>query len=307
MPVLAQSSAYEPLVIEDARWRIVYNGGYYTEDSSCCAVTEYWMHGDTIFDSVRMIRYAPENVDSVAYNVKYKVVWGRAMRTISNSTYEYVPLVSPNKNVYIREDTSEQMVYCYGCKHNQNLQAEERLYDFSLEVGDHIPPYHISLHPSGFEVFDVQAGFWYDRYRRIFGIRHGSFLYEGLGSERGLFEHIYDVTYSPSPRLRDYCIGNDSTCGIFPYILSLTDKAPIATWDIYPNPAKDQVSIHLRAQGRLQDFHLVLRDALGRSMYTQVIPEPDVDLNVSDLPPGIYVCELLYQNRLLQRKRLLIR
>ncbi|MEM7373274.1 MAG: T9SS type A sorting domain-containing protein [Bacteroidota bacterium] len=306
---IGQTTPYEPLVIEDARWRVQYHYDHLT-DSVCCWLREFWIHGDTILDAVRVVRYEFDDsacvqivVDSIANQVPYKILWQRDLFITFNPDNPYIPLQFPRIHGFIREDTSSRMVFCYDCLPNYTDSAEELLYDFSIESGIWYGLHYLSIGILGFEIDTIYWRQKYGKSRKTFLTSNNDVeLYEGIGSDRGLLEDIGLFLHGPyfsDPTLEDYCIGDDSTCGVFPYIMGLPEQIASDSWDIYPNPATEQIQVIMRSwQGSLHDFRLVIRDLTGRKLMTQTILNSSFEIDLQNIPSGIYVCELLYKNHL---------
>lgn len=82
----------------------------------------------------------------------------------------------------------------------------------------------------------------------------------------------------------------------------ITNEPATATVSIFPNPANDQVQIRAALAGA----QVVILDAMGRTLATDIIRDNIHSLNVSQLENGIYFVRLSYDNQLVQTERLLI-
>jgi len=86
--------------------------------------------------------------------------------------------------------------------------------------------------------------------------------------------------------------------------LSLTDITPIDQWQssttnqllLYPNPTSGEVTVLLK-NAKETIYHLKITDLYGRNIVTQQLNTQGEDLrekvNLTDLPAGIYVVQLV--------------
>ncbi len=73
---------------------------------------------------------------------------------------------------------------------------------------------------------------------------------------------------------------------------------------IFPNPASNLVNFKAESQLRIQSVEFI--DIQGKKVYTRTIDGFDVSLDVSDLPNGTYLANLLMEDGSSEVKRLLI-
>lgn len=104
-----------------------------------------------------------------------------------------------------------------------------------------------------------------------------------------------------------------STLGSIPVQPALgatTGQTPVPSLSVYPNPARGQTTVQVSGPGGA-DYKLRLSNVLG-SEVRRLLVRPDNQANegfaldVSDLPPGLYFCSLLVNDKTLVTKRLTV-
>lgn len=87
-----------------------------------------------------------------------------------------------------------------------------------------------------------------------------------------------------------------------------TGQSPVPGLNVYPNPAHGQTNVLVSGPGGA-DYKLRLNNVLG-SEVRRLLVRPDNQsttgfaLDLSDLPPGLYFCSLLVNDKALVTKRL---
>ena len=71
--------------------------------------------------------------------------------------------------------------------------------------------------------------------------------------------------------------------------LSSVQELPQGTFDVFPNPARDWLQLQWTGP-TLNDAHILLRDATGRSVLRQQVGEREA-LDVSGFSAGAYLLE----------------
>ncbi len=83
------------------------------------------------------------------------------------------------------------------------------------------------------------------------------------------------------------------------------DVASLATFNIYPNPAKDHLTI-VFSSDKEQAYTLRLIDVMGRIMmnqnHTSVVGDNQIELNLSEIPKGLYLVLMQNEDGVMQRK-----
>ena len=79
---------------------------------------------------------------------------------------------------------------------------------------------------------------------------------------------------------------------------------------IYPNPAKDKLDVRIFSDSRVAATNFTVVDMQGKLILSNVIPADnngkEFSINISSLPPGIYVVNLVADNKVIARKKFVI-
>jgi len=222
----------------------------------------------------------------------------------------YPPCFSPNIPYeiqrpflygFLREDTQQEIVYCYGFDHPNYLDCEEELelFNFSLMKGDSLDTCVRSWLGAGWLESDDEAiglvdtittEFIQNEQRRVI-YTQGDVAFNGLQFAgevlitEGVGFDYYGFFPGTQDRLIDFCVGNLSECNI---ITSIKNHIEIPKMEIYPNPVYEQLII----ESNDKISRVLIRDDLGQLMYEG--KEAQIDLRL--LGPGIYFVEVLFKN-----------
>jgi hypothetical protein len=74
--------------------------------------------------------------------------------------------------------------------------------------------------------------------------------------------------------------------------------------NVFPNPASDKVKIEFTGENSPQQVQLIVHDLLGREVLTQNL-KAGSDLDLTQIPQGLYQLSLFSENQLLARRKLL--
>lgn len=262
------SQDYIPLAVEGAHWVILYD-----EIESIQPVDDLWEYhalGDTIIN-----------------NLTYKKIFKRDLVVTQDGppfeaegTYQLFGV--------IRDDTTNRKVYAIQFDHVNGCPDNEEylIYDFSKSIGDTID---LCIIPDWkeFVIDDIYFQEIFGFNSRIYTDGDWDELYEGMGSNFGLFEEMF-APFKKSTRLYVYhtflyyyC--RESPCWLF---VSLNE-----TWDnnsikLFPNPAQDFISI-----ATSEEINSVkVFNNLGQTiMYLK----GDVrKLDLQTITPGLYIFEI---------------
>jgi len=87
----------------------------------------------------------------------------------------------------------------------------------------------------------------------------------------------------------------------------------VASWNVYPNPAKDRINIEYTLVNGT-DVHLEITDAIGRVIkeMTNTSQDPgkyhvSLDLNTDDIKSGIYFVRLGTSNKTLNQRFIVLK
>jgi sugar lactone lactonase YvrE len=82
-------------------------------------------------------------------------------------------------------------------------------------------------------------------------------------------------------------------------VTAVSDADPEAKIAIFPNPASDQITIHLPAS---QYTSLAISNSVGVVVVNQVISQSDMQVDLAAMPPGIYFVALHSQDGVVRKK-----
>ena len=93
-------------------------------------------------------------------------------------------------------------------------------------------------------------------------------------------------------------------------LATLTAQTPAPSLSVYPNPARGQTNVQVSGPGGA-DYKLRLSNILGGEVRRMPVrpenaPSDGVALDLSNLPPGLYFCSLLVNDKTLVTKRLTV-
>lgn len=261
---------YQPVGVENAHWfMIAIQGGGSSLDLHAFVVS-----GDTTINAISYKKlyyqdFANSYPLSPPYLLEEEYLWG-LVRDDSLERKVYVIVFEPYQ-------------YGYQCP----IGEEQLLFDFSILPGDSTA--HCLSLGGSWVVDSTYISYKYGANRRTL---HASGwmsrdIYEGIGSDNGLFGTIYQIQGDDEYWLSEYCIGADEDCGI----ISGTTDVTIAERPafIFPNPAGSELTIKMQApfpeQGELR-----LYNALGQLVETYPIPagSEEYAISLASIPPAIH-------------------
>lgn len=245
-----------------------------------CSINQYRITGDTLIEGklYRKLTKSGYLIDQNYQYTFYTEYAGALRQEISNKKVFYYPPFS-------------------------YPQADTLLYDFDLEVGDSVPLSY--LYPYNFcdaVVDTIDSVFVGGTYRKRFHISTSgtppwgqTWLIEGIGTTNGLFGgfclgweghqdltcfiHNDSITY-PSPP--------NSDCDPITSIPKITDNE--FSINVYPNPFTDKLVIE--APFLMKNTNVKLVNLRGQELINRQITEKTTTLEISDLPPGVFIVQL---------------
>lgn len=133
-------------------------------------------------------------------------------------------------------------------------------------------------------------------------------------------EFVHDSTWSPNAdRVYRLCVWtsgvpdmntvNDTSCiwvGVG-RLVGLEEELKSQQIKVYPNPVQDQLFLRLNDTQAAAELHIRLVDLHGRELLrTAYLPagNKDLNLNLGDVPTGVYILQLNSRKRLLGRVRI---
>lgn len=182
-------------------------------------------------------------------------------------------------DVAIRNPLSKVTAYQFNL-HGVEIQAVQNL----------VPPLEYSVNPTFGQAYGEVMGI---SYQEMLVDKNTSFdalcriYYHHVTDSLICIEHISDIVSENFEAMHTEISGN---CVPVPSVFSLGEWGNTVSAYIFPNPAGDMISISLGLSER-SDVEMVVFDALGRPVMTQVIPDVDVktvQVNMSSFANGVY-------------------
>ncbi len=286
---LTKAQEYIPLAVDNAQWIVSFD-----DNSTIPPVDGLWEYraiGDTLLDDLSYIKIYKRNL---------------VVDLNSNFTPPFTPDGEYNLYALIRDDVENRKVYAikyddYGnCPNN----VEYLLYDFSINIGDFID---FCLVPEDFEyeitdIYDQEVlGFDSRKYE----INQWHFLYEGMGSEFGLFEELFEpAKYTQRTFLYYYCRG-DEDCGLTVGVSEFTNNN--YQFELFPSPADDFITIKYEGQLSASALGISILNTHGQTVVSKKLSSEKINsVDVSKLPNGIYIVCLLEKGNIVTKKKLVI-
>lgn len=273
----ANTQEYNPTAVEGAHWIIRFDDmdTFQPVDD----LWEYYASGDT-------------TIDGLTYKKIYKrdlVVTQDGPPFEAEAPYLLFGLM--------RDDTVAKKVYAIQFDSvNQCLENEEYLlFDFSGNVNDTL---NLCIQPT-YDDFVIQNIHVWD----IFGITTRCFegsaiLYEGIGSDYGLFEEMFapfkgQSRYVYSTFLEYYC--RQSPCDL---LVSTNDIAVSQEINIYPNPASNILYIEGSIMHKRKTISIY--NTLAQQEIRKNTNQNQID--ISALKNGIYILEVEVDGKKYRKK-----
>lgn len=263
------------------------------------------VHGQTYYfmnDSAEWkvdYSYIPGNYECFQCEYKYYLAGDTIISTIHykklrRSTLEQGSNFSDKYEGAIRQDTIAKKVFFYGWN---GFPSEELLYDYSLDTGDTIQSW-IGNDWIIFAVDSVLIGSKFHK-RMKYGIGIGDdtlALIEGVGSENGLLQSLYDNMFESYAFLTCFSLsGNllytanqqfldNNGCDVS-NPLHIPVNYGLRSTRVFPNPAS--TTIHLLLPSTATS--ITLFNLLGEKVKEEKVSGDSVTIDVSDLAIGMYV------------------
>jgi hypothetical protein len=217
---------YIPITKENARWIIRFDSNNSGWDDN---LYEYQMSGDTLINAF-----------------EYKKVYYRDL-VFTNYGPPYEPEGPYILQGFIRDDATNKKVYAINLESDMFSSCPENeeflLYDFSYEIAETVDFCTFSEFYTG-TITTIQVGYFGGFETMEFEISTGYSYFEGIGSEFGLFETMFEPVkknseYVVRTYLEDYCPGD--TCNL---IVSIPNIDEISSLVVFPIPANEVINSH---------------------------------------------------------------
>lgn len=285
----SQSEEYIPMAEDHNRWIVKLtsiNGSW-----SILDLWEYYANGDTSINEVDYIKIYRRDLVVTYYGPPYE----------PESNYELYG--------FIRDDITEQKVYGFqlienGVFEGCELNEEYLMYDFNLEIDDTISS---CLFPEFYDniITDIQPSTYFGYETDAF-IGNPFTYMEGIGSEFGLFEVLFDPLKKEENQidrtyLADFC--RQDSCSLI-----VSNHSPDFNRDfvISPNPARGFVKITPPSFSHIS--FVTISDILGNVMVRKPVShdEKNIIIQTGFLSQGIYLLSIHGKNKRVYTKKILI-
>mgnify|MGYP001428680724 CR=1 FL=1 len=220
----------------------------------------------------------------------------------------------------IRNDSNERKVYYY----DAYTSEEWLLYDFTLNVGDTVPPTYNNVSYPELFVESIDSVLIGNDFRKRFVYSQETYqpiqVIEGIGAESGLlgdmvfFESIYylrcfhqnDSLLWINPWV-EFCNLETDTCLTISIPERISDNRLIL---IYPNPASDFIYLYLNPDilRPSTDIRMEIYNSFGEKVGESRVPtgQEAFSFDVSGLSNGLYVTVIKENQRVISIEKFLI-
>jgi hypothetical protein len=237
--------------------------------------------------------------DTMINGFQYEILRGHPLYSLSTP---YCPPYAADFSTstivnYMREDTATKQVFVYTDDFNGNHPSGGYLlFDFSLNVGDTI---------NGMIVNTIDSVTLLDgatRKRWNFDPSGNFFYIEGIGGKQGMYHPFQRVGlgYWTEP----LCISENGSeiygdrCN--DNVLSVKEPPPTVSFEIYPNPAQDGITVELPSDFNHQSAIISIFNAQGQVLQEQKsIVDNTVILSLLDYPAGMYFIQVRDEDKII--------
>jgi len=233
-------------------------------------------------------------------------------RIIYNDTVYYELYGINTEPFYMREDTLERKVYI-DCSFYPEPCEDVLLYDFSLQVGDSVDYGEGYLYR--LEVVETES--ISEINRKIYYLQPVwdmelpfAIWIEGIGSKAGVLQPKSNPGLYGMGMTELNCFYQNEELQYQSYSASVygcnfeylaIDKIEKNYLTIYPNPVTDILNIKIFNE-QLNDIKFEIIDIFGKVCKIGIINNTEFQVNVSDLPKGIYIIRFNYDNTINNQK-----
>jgi len=288
---------YIPMAIEGAQW-VIYKEH---EDPDGLPPYDYYPPFNDHYFGYRI------EGDMTINDVDYKKVYRRDFTPLNPNTNDFVtgPFVITNEYLFgvIRDDIVNRKVYGIKfCNENYiypdwcNCDEEILMYDFDMNVNDYYPNSCL---------FDIAYGdnFYIGEivYQNIVGeIRQVHRIYdslgdtnllrmfEGMGSNAGLFEGLCYFECNPKTFLSLYCVGTNNEC-LQDFLLDTNEQYLNNKIKIYPNPTSEILNIDLKIS---LDYKVQIFNIYGKRVFNKQFFQSYISIDISNFTNGVYFVKI---------------
>ncbi len=200
---------------------------------------------------------------------------------------------SLNRRVYVI--AFEPYAYGYHCP----VDEEQLLFDFSILPGDSTA--HCQTVGDYPWILDsTYVSYKYSANRRtLFTVGWLSTeIYEGIGSDNGLFGTSYQIQGDDEYWLAEYCIGPDEACRIISGVRDAPESGVEVS--IFPNPAHDMLFLSSEVAVSPETLVYVF-DSYGRQVFVGTFADAEKGISLQNWPAGLYCLDLRDKGRRFSR------
>jgi len=250
--------------------------------------------------------------DTTVNSIEYKKVYKYRFQEVTHpidpgmSTPTYPMHIEPNsKELFGLVRDYQQKVYAirYGeINAYSSLEcpkdSEYELFDYTWQVGDTVQLCIQQDMPG--KVTSIELNYPHFNRKTYFVGNHR--YYEGIGTQKGLFEMIIElVKLWDGTVLYDYCVGSLTGCG---YAVDINEnERPEDRIKIYPNPAVNFFTIEspvLYGKG-----YYTISDIFGKLIKKDNLTEGNTKIPI-DFDNGVYFIKLYFDNAYSITKKIII-
>lgn len=284
---LVLSQTYFPFPVANAKWCGFRTFQYFNGANDQRHTYDYqeFINGDSIINGLTYHKIFENGTFSCIY----------LFQPGSCGSYNYM---NEYKGSY-REDSLHKIYFVAKDSLNEML-----LYDFSLSLYDTLPySFNQTLYANGTPLFITRIDSVFDgfNYRKRYNISRDTTLawevnyvsiIEGIGSTHGL---LWDI----NPYFEtDGSLYSHSQNGIALYpdssvdciISGLSNTSPLPYWEIYPNPANEELTINCTPLAIYDCIRIF--DTAGKEILFSPINKATHKIKITDLRTGIYFVEI---------------
>lgn len=135
------------------------------------------------------------------------------------------------------------------------------------------------------------------------------------GAEDSSVKTYIDPRGTPGTSVVNYCFYNltktDSACLLLTYDLSATgiiNNSHLKFVKVFPNPANDVVKLAFNTEKTYNSSEIQLTDLSGRVVYSEKVNTNEglLAIDISSIPAGVYVCNLVGDGVTIARDKIII-
>lgn len=291
---------YVPLAIEGAQW-VIYKE--HTDPDGLPPFEFYPPFNDQYYG------YKIEG--NITINgIDYKKVYRRSFTPVNPDTNNFIttPLFIDDEYLFgaIRDDVPNRKVYgikfCNADYYHYpdwcNCDEEILMYDFNMNINDYYPNsclFEFAYGNDGdYYIGEIIYQYIEEETRQIqriydsIGDTYLLRMFEGMGSNAGLFEGLCYFECNPKTFLALYCVGTDEEC-LQDYLLANNNHFIDIITTIYPNPTNDIINIDLidKLDAKIQIFNMY-----GKKVFNKQFVQDFIAIDISNYTNGIYILKI---------------